>query len=216
MASWRSFSLVVALIVCVSGSAYADSAQRRAFASAAPKTGRQWLTFGFVLSPGFTHDTKGPGRGVGEFVPHFGLGYQLGLMHALSEYFYMAAEGEVGGSYVRPHTMDPGGISEDDAGFSWKLGLHGRYNVSGQTGGLTLGAGLSTFRFSLENSSLQTLNADLRAGWRIWYGFDFATIELGYALPILSGLNVSSFSEQTPIEDNWVFHRFSLSFVFGF
>ena len=183
-----------------------------------PKTGRQWITAGFSLSPGVLHDKNGESRGVTNDSLNVGLGYRFGLWHALTPQFYMAAEAEIGSTYFRPHTAHPLGVSDTDNAISYQLGLMGRYLPFDDDGKLTLGLGLTLFRASLDDAPLQSLSAEARVGWLMWKGFRFTTIELSYGVPVLAGLSLPAFDYDgtDPVDKTWQFHRLGLIFSYGF
>lgn len=144
---------------------------------------------------------------------------RLGYQHRVAPAFFMSAELDLGAQYVRSHsaTLDARPTPSETA-LAWQIGMLGRW-VSGESGvAPTAGVGLFLFNAGLESASLQILSADIRSGLYIWQNEDFAMIELGYSIPFIAGLNrPTEFSaDQDPqVPETWTFHRFSLSFSYG-
>ncbi len=184
-----------------------------------PKKGHQWLFGGIVLTPSLLIDHAGPERGVPATSFATGFALRLGFQHALSESFYMRAEGQVGATYFRPHTAHPDGVYFfDETAFAWQLSLGGQYIPMGSDGGPTIGLNLNMYRASLDGGALQTLAPDFRLGWYFWKDKDFALLEFSYAYPLLEGLNApATFNDsQNQVPKTWSFHQFGIAMSTSF
>lgn len=178
----------------------------------------QFLTAGLVFQPGFMDSTSSESQ-ASSIAYAQATTIRLGYQHRVAPGFFMSAEVEAGAQYIKEHsaTLDARSTPAETA-FAWQIGMLGRW-VSAESGlAPTLGAGLALFTAGLESAGLQALSFDLRAGTYFWKKDDFALIELGYSVPFIAGLNrPTDFSaEQDPaVPEDWTFHRFSLSFSYG-
>lgn len=195
------------LVVAVSTPAFAQS-----------RVGRQWITTGLSVSPTVLTDSNGAAYGASNTVIGGGLRLRLGFQHVIANPFVMAAELELGNQYFPDATLSPDGYSAAGGGFAWQAGLVGRWTPLGERSGPAVGLGLHTFRASLPDTPVQSLAGELRLGWYFWGERNFALAEIGYAAPLLEGLDIpNSYGlDDDPVEKTWSMHRFMFGFSFGF
>ena len=215
MLSWPSFDARAALII---GAALLCHVPLHA--SAQSRTGRQWITTGLSVAPTLVADKTAPEIGVNKVAVGGGLRLRLGLQHVIASTFVMGADVEIGNAYLPQTTVAADGDGEAGAGFAWQAGLVGRWVPSGDVTGPALGLGLHTYRASLPDTPVQTLSGDLRFGWYLWREDSFVLAEIGYAIPLLEGVDApDSFDgsvEQQTVEHNWTLHRMIFGFSYGF
>jgi len=191
-----------------------------------PRLGKQYGSVGVMIQPGFVHDPTFP-RGTGpsgeqwnRLTPAAGGVAQFAFHQIVTHHFLMTAEAQLGLQWLDEHTVHREGRTNSETVFAWQLGLLARWLPAGEQAGWQIGAGPSLYRAYLDDSALQMLGVDLRAGRFLWQSDeDFVLMEIGYVIPAIQGLDKPPDFSAEPNEDapsDWTFHRFGLSVQYGF
>ncbi len=197
--------LLVALLLPLEASAFTP-----------PKVGKQYLTIGLSLQPGFLSDSVERENPTPAFAQ--GTMLRLGLHHVVASQLYMGFEVEAGSQYMNEHTASADGAAPSSSSFAWQLAFLARWVPAGDDGGFHVGGGLQWFNLSFGDEGIQVLGLDVRSGWYLWRRDDFALFEVGYVVPFISGLDLpTDFTgdSEPPITKTWTLHRFMISFNYG-
>lgn len=188
-------------------------------ASAQSNVNELWLTAGLSVTPGFVWDDTAGAVGVDRAATTGGLNARLGFQHRVARHATMAAEVELGQGWNSPNRLAPDGLLRNSHHFQWQAGLVGRFLPRDDGSGLAGGVGLHMYRASLPEAAYQALGGDLRAGWYFWRRDNFVLGEIGYAFPLIAGLDLPvDFTGEAPqpAPKNFTFHRFVFGFSYGF
>ncbi len=179
--------------------------------------GQRYLTVGWVTQPGvITDDNEPPTERHSEAAFATAGMVKVGLHHMIHPKIAMSAEVDLGVQWVDDHTAAPDGAAREETAFGWQLGIMGRWIPSGDLSGVSAGAGLHLFNARLEEAPFQSMAFEGRLGWVFWRGEReprFAMIELGWSLPIVSGLRLpnqfTTGNEEVNVEanQNWSWQR---------
>jgi hypothetical protein len=206
---FRFFSLILAM------TSFVASAQ----AFTPSRVGNQWLETGLSLQPGLMIDGTAPkSDGFAGISPAFAQMLTLGLVHAVDTRFYAGAELNLGLQWMNEHTASASAKADSEFAFAWQAGLIGRFIPGGDEGGSFGGLGIHVMRAGLEDAPLFVFAAEARVGTLIWFGEEFAKLEVGYAFPFIQGLAFgTNFGGAEPAQSqDWSFHRFLISISKGF
>jgi hypothetical protein len=186
------------------------------------KAGKQFLTFGMQMTPGFVYDSTHPeGTEMKSTAVIGGGALTLGLQHATARNLFMSGELEAGVLWLDDHTLSRNGIAASETAPAWGAGILGRWIARGDEGGPEAGLGLHYWRAALSDGPLTVISFDLRAGWYFWpTETEFLLAEVGYRFPFIEGIDLptnfgSGENEEVRELDAWL-HRFSIGFSYGY
>jgi hypothetical protein len=188
-----------------------------------PRVGQQYLSVGGSLQPGFVHDRTIPGDPAWSKVSATGGGLlRLGFHQIVSRQLVMSGELDGGLQWMNEHTAETRGRADSETALTWQIAILGRWLPFGEREGWFLGVGPHYYNAYLDDRPLQSIGFDLRAGRLLWQSNeDFLLLEIGYSAPFVQGLTAgsgvrSNSSDSSPPPSDWTFHRFGLSFEYGF
>lgn len=183
------------------------------------RVGKQYLTAGMHLQPGFLRDSTVPANpDWNRTAATAGGVVRVGFFHILALPFTMGAEIDVGRVWFDEHTLSQDGIADSEYAWAFQLGLTGRWFFLEEGEGPSLGFGMHARWDLLSDVTYNTFSPHLRLGWTWWQAERALQLEVGYTTPAIAGLNIptdfSGMGPEAAPQDSRL-HRFSIGFNVG-